>query len=128
MLVSQQFGDEIVVANYKSGIYYSLTGSAVDIWLGLKAGHAVDEVAAALKPASLDGSGTVRTFVDSLVAEDLIQELPEPPVRQEWAPLPGTAAVKPSVERFDDLRDLLLLDPVHEVGEQGWPIRPANVA
>jgi hypothetical protein len=29
------------------------------------------------------------------------------------------------LETYDDMADLLLLDPIHEVSEQGWPHRPA---
>jgi hypothetical protein len=27
----------------------------------------------------------------------------------------------PIFERYDDMRDLLTLDPIHEVSEEGWP-------
>ena len=26
-------------------------------------------------------------------------------------------------ERFTDMQDLLLLDPIHDVDETGWPVR-----
>jgi len=29
--------------------------------------------------------------------------------------------VKPILQKYTDMADLLLLDPIHEVGEQGWP-------
>jgi hypothetical protein len=32
----------------------------------------------------------------------------------------------PTIEKFDDLQELLLLDPVHEVDEAGWPISRAE--
>jgi hypothetical protein len=30
---------------------------------------------------------------------------------------------QPVLEKFTDMADLLLLDPIHEVGEAGWPQR-----
>ena len=37
-------------------------------------------------------------------------------------PLPLPASFSPPVfEKFMDLQDLLLLDPIHEVDEIGWP-------
>jgi hypothetical protein len=30
--------------------------------------------------------------------------------------------VAPVVQRYDDLEDLLLLDPIHEVDDAGWPV------
>lgn len=33
----------------------------------------------------------------------------------------------PGVERYDDIADIMLMDPVHEVDvDQGWPRRPAE--
>jgi len=28
---------------------------------------------------------------------------------------------KPKLQKFTDMQDLLLLDPIHEVDEAGWP-------
>ncbi|MGC4005480.1 MAG: PqqD family protein [Pirellulales bacterium] len=47
LLISQQFDSEVVLANYQNGVYYNLDGSAAQIWLGLKAGRTVEEIAAA---------------------------------------------------------------------------------
>ena len=33
------------------------------------------------------------------------------------------AFVAPEFQRFDNLRELLLMDPVHDAGEEGWPLR-----
>ena len=45
-------------------------------------------------------------------------------------PLPALAAKKPytapAVQKYDDLEDLLLLDPIHEVDEAGWPVARAD--
>jgi hypothetical protein len=29
------------------------------------------------------------------------------------------------MEKYEDMRDLLVLDPIHEVDEGGWPTRRA---
>ena len=34
----------------------------------------------------------------------------------------------PALERFTDMEDLLLLDPVHDVEEMGWPHVNPNAA
>ena len=126
-LVSRQFGDEIVVANYESGLYYSLLGMSADIWLGLTAGYTVEDIVAAFSskyPSSLDAiSSSIPAFVDRLVTEGLIIPAAEMEERRAWMPMPAATFVEPLLERFDDLRELLLLDPVHEVSEAGWPLR-----
>ena len=44
------------------------------------------------------------------------------------AAAPPRAPGDPMIESYDDMADLLLLDPVHEVGEQGWPVKPDQAA
>ena len=34
--------------------------------------------------------------------------------------------VAPTLQKYSDMQDLLLIDPVHEVDETGWPNRPAD--
>ena len=40
-------------------------------------------------------------------------DLPQPNNGQVFSP--------PVVEKYTDMQDLVLLDPVHEVDERGWP-------
>jgi len=28
----------------------------------------------------------------------------------------------PTLNKYTDMRDMLLLDPIHDVGESGWPV------
>jgi hypothetical protein len=55
------------------------------------------------------------------------------PVDREPVPVESARAMKaageyrsPAIERFDDLEELLVLDPIHEVDEAGWPVTPAD--
>ena len=32
----------------------------------------------------------------------------------------------PVLEKFTDMAELLLLDPIHEVDDSGWPNKPPN--
>jgi hypothetical protein len=127
MLISREFGDEVVIANYETGIYYSLGDSAARIWLALTAGYAAEEVAERLAAAAGPDGATVRAsvneFIDRLQSEGII--VPADGVRERLDfPLTASEPFKPPViERFDDLQDLLLLDPVHDVGDTGWPTR-----
>ena len=52
-VVSRQFDDEIIIANFETGIYYSLTGTAADIWLGLGCCATVEEITSALAAIEL---------------------------------------------------------------------------
>jgi hypothetical protein len=79
--------------------------------------------------------GDLERFVARLVEERLL--LVEAPARDTGArgdptpPRAGSAAVStgarrsyapPDVHKYDDLEELLRLDPVHDVDEVGWPV------
>lgn len=125
---ARSFGDEIVAANFLSGIYYSLLGSSVQIWEGLMAGLPLDRVVAAVAPLS-DAepeafARAARAFVDALLAEKLIVPVEGgATATPAWEPVPAAEGryAAPALERFDDMEDLLTLDPVHDVEDMGWP-------
>jgi Coenzyme PQQ synthesis protein D (PqqD) len=119
---------EVVAIHLGTGIYYSLRGTAAVIWQMLQ--NPVEEsavpaaLAAACRVEAAGMEADVRTFLQRLREEGLIVE------EASAGPVPGVAAAgltayaPPELERFADLQDLLLLDPIHDVGAQGWPHRP----
>lgn len=131
LLISQQFDSEVVLANYQNGVYYNLDGSAAQIWLGLKVNRTVEEIGSALAAATGGDAASitpqVQAFVDSMLAEGLIANgTPEAGIEtsiETWAPVLPGAFTAPQFQRFDNLRELLLMDPVHDSGEEGWPLR-----
>ena len=44
------FGDEVVIANFATGVYYSLRFSSAELWLGLMAGVPAGQVVEAVTP------------------------------------------------------------------------------
>lgn len=66
----------------------------------------------------------IDTFLAELYAENLIVPLPQAPSLQGTpaTPVQKLAFQTPVIEKFTDMADLLLLDPIHEVDETaGWP-------
>jgi len=131
MLVSRQFEDEIILANFETGLYFSLIGSGADIWLGLKSGASVEEIATAFAtsgtPSNIITHEQVTSFVEKLLIERIIAPCEENPVREPWSLQFSDPPSPPVLDQFDDLRDLLLLDPVHDVSEAGWPLQAQDV-
>ena len=121
-----------VVINLGSGRYYSLQETATTIWQHVNAGASVNEVVNQLTrmydSGDLDLRPVVGGFMEQLLQEGLIRP----------AGVDGMAAVAadadaepveprqpfalPKLDIYDDLEDLLLLDPIHEVDESGWPV------
>lgn len=121
-----EFDDEIVVINTLAGCYYSLRGSAVDIWTLVEANASrammVESLAARYEGDLEAIIAAVDHCLAQLLEHELIRETAANSITLESIQIrPKQALPEPLVECFDDLRDLLLLDPVHEVSEAGWP-------
>ena len=120
----ERLDEEILAIHLGSGLYYSMVGTAADCWDGLVAGITVEIIANTLGrlAESEDAEGEVRSFVATLVEEKLV--IPDQGQRAgspTWTPM--SMYTPPILERFGDLQDLLLIDPIHDVSEQGWPRR-----
>ena len=127
-IIFEQFEDETVLVNTESGYYYSLSASGSEILTLLEHGCSVDDLSIVLfgeSDDSLERRNLVEKFVDRLAGECILIERNSD--RSNPAPAPprygsGRSFVPPVLERFDDVRDLLLIDPVHQVDrEYGWP-------
>ena len=118
-VVDEVFGAETVVVHLDSGCYYSLDAAATVLWGYLARGAAPERI------AELSGAprADVETFVAALVAEDLLVEVDADGLDAAAAADLGAVAGMPGFERFTDMQDLLMIDPIHDVDETGWPVR-----
>ncbi|WP_315831170.1 PqqD family protein [Bradyrhizobium prioriisuperbiae] len=130
-IASEIFDGELVIANYKSGLYYSISIEGCWIWQGLAHGLSVSQVVEWLSdhfPGQASGLVTlIEDFIGKLVTEGLVLEASTSNrAPSELPALTGEVFAPPVIERFDDLQQLLLLDPFHDVDQAGWPRRPAD--
>jgi len=130
-VVSEIFDGEAVIANYHSGLYYSVSRSGSLIWQALGSGLTPSQIVRWLSAHFKDQAGeldaVVADFIDRLSAEGLVLETAA--TTADATPLPvleGARFELPALERFDDLQELLLLDPVHDVDATGWPRQPSE--
>jgi Coenzyme PQQ synthesis protein D (PqqD) len=130
----ERLDDEVIAINLETGAYFAFGGVAADCWsllvAGCDASHSAIAIAERYGVDAERSSRDVVEFVTQLEAAGLITkelgaeaapdnvELPTP-----TGPL---AYAAPVVDSFEDLEDLLLLDPIHEVDEAGWPIAAAE--
>jgi len=135
-IVHEIFEDkEAAIINLKSGNYYSLDPVGAFVWSHIDAGAAVgeivQEVLAHYESDVADVRHAIAKFIDALRAEELItiandgdgqakRQAITSAANGNVAKTPFTA---PALERYNDMQELLLLDPIHEVDETGWPNR-----
>lgn len=113
-----RFDDEIIAVNLATGSYFSFHNTAAELWSLLENGPATaDSLSAAFADAPESASQEIEIFLARLRDEGLLIQSAEEPVRLTSA----RAYATPVVEEFDELRELLLADIVHDTDEAGWP-------
>jgi len=120
--------DEVIIINAASGAYYSGSGTAADVWTLISQGTTVSDAARVL--ASAYACEEARVIVDihkcvrSLLERGLIQESNDD-TQPHKTSIPPQAArtvwTAPEFDEYTDMWDLIQLDPIHEVGDAGWP-------
>lgn len=122
-IAAEQFEDDFVVLDLEGGKYYALDGASALVWQAVVGGATLESILGATDAARHDD---IRAFVARLIEFELIaprdDALADAPLPAGLDALDG--AIKLDV--FDDLAELLVADPIHDVDEEiGWPHRKA---
>jgi len=125
-VISEPMDEETVVINLDNGCYYNLNRTATVIWNSLQEGSSLLQIITHMTRLYPDDAETItvdfKDFLSRLMAETLIRETGKTsaaPVNLQNTD--GLAYLKPDLEKFTDMQEMLLLDPIHEVSEAGWP-------
>jgi hypothetical protein len=141
-VVHQTIDGEVVIINLTHGYYYSLTETAADVWGAIGSGAAASAIVETIARSYAGGRTEIAADVERLLGElereALIVEdvsLPRADKTGVEANTAGTAApasgqagvlrpfTPPVLQKYADMQELLLLDPIHEVDETGWPAK-----
>lgn len=118
-IVHENFGGDLVILNLTSGQYFGLNAAGASVWQSVIAGQPVGDIQA--EEGLVDA---VAAFVAKLQEYALV-------VPSEDAAVAPTAtspiAEVPLIEVYDDLADLIVADPIHDVdADMGWPKMPGS--
>lgn len=126
---------EAVIINLMSGRYYSLQHTGAEIWDLIENGATAADVARAMTQrydaGDVDMEHVVVQFLGKLQEENLIRvDGSDEPGPDSVVDTPATTGspreaasfAAPVLSVYSDLEDILLLDPIHEVDEEGWPV------
>jgi len=120
--ISETIDGEVVMIDLNTGLYYSFTGTAGQVWSALEAGGGRGGAVAAMTARyGNDAAQPVGEFIDALVAEGVVVDGPgDDGVVPD---IGGEGPFEPPVlERYTDMAGILSIDPIHEVDEEvGWP-------
>jgi hypothetical protein len=128
--IHETIDGETIIIDLATGTYYSLQGAASEIWNALGEGESDEGIIARLT-ATYGGDETeigsaVNGFLSELEAEGLIASSEgdgSGATARQLAATNGNVApfVPPKLEKYTDMQDIILLDPVHQVDDRGWP-------
>lgn len=125
-VISEVLDGEALVVHLETGTYYSIQATGADIWIALLDGWSVEDIANRLVQATAVERARIEAdiarFVAALEGEALIR--PADGVadarRDELSFRAGY--MPPELTKYTDMQELLLVDPIHEVTEEGWPL------
>ena len=125
-LAADVFDGEYIIANLDTGLYYSVQGLAVPLLQSLPFDDAIAVVrsfSAALPEEAAAIQSALPPIFQQLLDEDIVQQTDgTDPVANSPVQLPG-AYQTPRFNRYADMQDLLMLDPIHDVDEEGWSVK-----
>ena len=129
-VIHESIDGEVVIVHLDTGGYFGLNATASEVWGMIDGTRPVAGVLDVMCARYGSGNGEmdddVRRFLVSLGDHDLVAsgsaegggESPAPRVTE---PGPSAGYAPPELLAYTDMQDLLLLDPIHEVDERGWP-------
>ena len=131
-VIHESFDSETVIVNLRMGVYFSLNETGLHLWEEISRGTTEDRLATLWQSKQetdkAASRAVVRAFLNELRNEQLIV-IDAPDAIDAPVAAPVADASMPVLRKFTDLQDLLMLDPIHEVDERGWPhAKPASGA
>lgn len=130
-VVHETIDGETILLDLNTGNYFSLDGQGAMIWEYIASkgdwNEAIQLMAAENTQKKQEIESSVMSFVAQLIEEDLLVERIEGITPNDTSEIEAQlkASAKnftpPQVNKYSDMQDLLLLDPIHEVDEKGWP-------
>ena len=130
-VIHESFDNETVIVNLRIGVYFSLNEAGLPLWEQIRAGTTEKQLSDFWQKThgvgEIEAQAVIRAFLEELYGEQLVA-IETPPPAGPVEPLLVTTP-RPVLQKFTDLQDLLLLDPIHDVDERGWPhAKPAGDA
>lgn len=138
-VVQETIDDEVIIVNLDGGSYYSVDKAGARIWNGIERGLSVEEIILDLvrnyEASRAEIEAEVARLLSEFRRENLIavrdggHQSEERQIDAEAISTSRGAFESPVLHKYTDMQDLLMLDPVHEVDETGWPtIKPQTAA
>ena len=129
---------EVVMVNLNNGSYYSMDKAGAVIWNYIDQGMTTKQITEQIKNQYSGESSEIESSINGLIAELQKEEL-----ILLFDSVNGNASdsgnissnletekkdfEKPVLQKFTDMQDLLMLDPIHDLDEMGSPKKSSKL-
>jgi len=132
-VIHQTIDDEVIIVNLSSGNYYSLDKIGAVIWNYVEKngsiGEMINNIYSNYDCTIEESKDATSELLSLLMDEKLIISNPDnnskgDNIHTQFENNPNEQKnkfEKPTLGKYVDMKELLLLDPIHEVDEMGWP-------
>lgn len=124
-VVTESIDGEVVVIDLDNGSYYSLEECGSYVWESLTSGLAAIEIEETLLSAFPENqtavTSGVKELLQRLIEAKLIVPIEKSEVKTSERPAIPKSCSNFQLQSYTDMQELLMLDPIHEVEEAGWP-------
>lgn len=121
-VIDENFDGEVIVVNLSLGNYFSLQGTAAEAWQRIAAGDTPAVIVADWQARfGVDAEADLAAFLNRLVEEQLLAEGSGD--AEGESTFRAASYAPPVAEKYTDMQELLLLDPIHDVDPMGWPAK-----
>ena len=125
-IVYEVLNTEVIAIDFHTGNYYAIIHVGKQIWQLLEQHLPLDRISQAISDHYRCDRNKVlsdiQQFMNELLRAGLIEMCPPEPFTD---PIPfaeeGWEYDTPRLQEYTDVQNLLLLDPIHEVTDAGWP-------
>ena len=129
-VIHETLGDETLIVRLDSGNYYSMNITGGQIWNFIEQGASDIQIVA--KFAELYGidkkivEEQTEPFLKNLIEEELIFPNGKKPnasaaYQSINIEILTNSFEPPILSKYSDVQELLILDPIHDVSDAGWP-------
>ena len=127
----ERLDDEVIAIDLQTGVYFALDDAAADCWSVAASGGGVEAMVAFIAHRYGVAAEAITPDIEAFVAQLLEAGLLVPADAGQAPDLSFGPSLRPYappiLARYDDLDTLLLIDPIHEVDEAGWPVQLSDL-
>ena len=114
------FKDEIIIINLKSGKYFQIENSGVEIFKNIKNNLTTEENIRSFIPQNNKNKLEIIKFIQVLKKNHIILETNM--IKEKKITLKKYKYKKPKISIFNDMKKILISDPIHDIPKKySWP-------